>query len=151
MARPTKLTPETVERVLNALQMGATYEMAAQYGGISYNTFNEWRKRGAAELERRENPRVKAGTSQWEREQRFVEFYEATQRAEATAAVGWLALIENAATDGSWQAAAWKLERRYPRDYGRRTVDVDVTSGGETLKGYVTFDPNQWDAADTDE
>ncbi len=31
----------------------------------------------------------------------------------------WLAKIEKAASDGAWQAAAWKLERRYPHVYGR--------------------------------
>lgn len=115
--RPTKLTPECQERVVEALKLGATFELAAQYGGIAYNTFNVWRKRGAAELGRVEQQkgRARVRTS----EQPFVEFYEATKRAEAEAAVTWLERIEQAAQDGVWQAAAWKLERRYPQAYGR--------------------------------
>jgi hypothetical protein len=131
VARPTKLSPDTQERIEHALQLGATFELAAQYGGIAYNTFNEWRKRGEAELARRDNPRVKPGTKRWEAEQPFVEFYEATKKAEALAAIGWLAKIEKAANDGNWQAAAWKLERRYPERYGRKALDL--TSGGEAL------------------
>lgn len=103
MARPTKLTPEVKERISQAILMGATYELAAQYGGVSYDTFNEWMKRGA-------------GATEGE----FSEFFEAIKSAEGKAVVGWLAKIEKAATGGNWQAAAWKLERRYPRDYGRQ-------------------------------
>src|SRR5574340_139361 len=30
--------------------------------------------------------------------------------------------------------------------YGKPKEEIDVTSGGEKIKGYVTFDPAQWDA-----
>lgn len=42
----------------------------------------------------------------------FVEFFEAVRKADATGAVRNLALIETAAPT-HWQAAAWKLERRW--------------------------------------
>lgn len=106
MARPTKLTPDAHKRIVQAIQLGATYELAAQYGGVAYNTFNEWMKAGAE---------VKSGP--------FRELYEAVKEAEGKGAIGWLAKIEAAANDGSWQAAAWKLERRYPHEYGRTVVD----------------------------
>jgi hypothetical protein len=44
--------------------------------------------------------------------------------------VGWLAKIEAAANEGAWQAAAWKLERRYPHEYGRSAVEVSGRDGG---------------------
>ncbi len=31
-----------------------------------------------------------------------------------------LAVIENAAREGTWQAAAWTLERRYPKQFALR-------------------------------
>lgn len=98
MARPTKYTSETVERVLEAIRLGATYELAAGYAGISYTTFNDWH-------------------------QKKPEFSQALKEAEGVAAVGWLKRIEDAAAEGAWQAGAWKLERRYPQDYGRTVVD----------------------------
>jgi hypothetical protein len=49
-----------------------------------------------------------------------VAFHDAVKEAEGKATVGWLAKIEKAASEGNWTAAAWKLERRYPNDYGRR-------------------------------
>lgn len=140
MPRPTKLTPDTQAKIEQAIKLGATYELAAQYAGIHYDTFNNWRKRGEAELKRREG-NVKADTKLWNQEQPFVELYEAVKKAEGLAVVGWLAKIEAAANDGNWQAAAWKLERRYPSDYNRNRVEHTGKDGGviET-KHTVTFE-----------
>ena len=46
MARPTKLTPEIQEHIVQALQLGASYELAANYGGISYKTLTRWMQTG---------------------------------------------------------------------------------------------------------
>jgi len=123
MVRPTKLTPDTQKRICDALRIGATFELAAQYGGVSYEAFNNWRNRGAAELDRME--RAIKHTDPLPDEAMYVQFLQATKAAEAESAIGWLAKIEKAASDGSWQAAAWKLERRYPNDYGRTVVQQD--------------------------
>lgn len=132
MARPTKLTPDVQARIEQALRIGSTYELAAQYGGIGYDCFNEYRKRGKAELDRvQENPKASIRAE----ELPFVQFYEATQKAESEGAMGWLAKIEKAANDGNWQAAAWKLERRYPKDYGRTVVSNEHTgANGGAIK-----------------
>jgi transposase len=98
VARPSKYTPETVKKITDAIKLGATYELACGYAGITFETFNQWRKAKP-------------------------EFSEAVKSAEGAAAVGWLARIEKAANDGTWQAAAWKLERRYPEQYGRQVHD----------------------------
>lgn len=106
MARPSKLTPDAQAKIVQAIQMGSTYELAAQYAGISYDSFNNWMNKGE-----------KASSGE------FFEFFNAVKEAEGRAVVGWLAKIEKAASDGSWQAAAWKLERRYPATYGRTVTD----------------------------
>ena len=102
MARPTKYTPERVEKILQAIELGATYELASSYGGVDYMTFNRWRER-------------------------YSEFRDAIRAAEGKGATKWLAKIEQAASDGAWQAAAWKLERRYPHSYGRTVQNVEHT------------------------
>jgi hypothetical protein len=137
MAAPSKLTPDTQARIVQALRLGATFELAAQYGGVSYDTFNNWRKRGEAELDRM--ARARKRTDADPDELPFVQFFEATKAAEADAVVGWLAKIEKAASDGNWQAAAWKLERRYPRDYGRTVQEVSGPDGG-ALQVRVVYD-----------
>lgn len=131
--RPTKLTPITVKALTIAIQQGATYALACKFAGISHQTFAEWQRKGHEEIARRQNPRVKEGTPEWAAGQEFVTFLEAIQKAEGDAAVGWLAKIEKAANDGAWQAAAWKLERRYPQDYGRTVVQQETAMTPEQL------------------
>lgn len=121
--RPSKLTSDTEKRVCDALRLGATFEHAAQYGGISYDSFNEWRKRGKREKERIE--RATKNKAPLKKEMPFLHFFEATKKAEGDSVVGWLAKIESAANQGNWQAAAWKLERRYPDQYGKKAIDLN--------------------------
>lgn len=87
---------------MKAIELGATYQLAAAAGGITYDTFNEWRKADAS-------------------------FSDAINAAEGKAAEQWLRYIERAAKDGNWQAAAWKLERRYPHMYGRTVQETRNT------------------------
>ncbi len=110
MARKSKYTPDVVDKIVQAIRLGSTYALASQYAGITYETFNEWMKNKP-------------------------EFSFAIKEAEGKAAATWLARIEDAAKS-QWQAAAWKLERRYPQDYGRTVQDHNVdmkVSGDVTL------------------
>ena len=108
MARPTKYTPETVKKITDAIRVGATYALACDYAGITFETFSQWRKK-------------------------YPEFSDGIKEAEGQGVVGWLAKIEKAANDGVWQAAAWKLERRYPKEYGRQVIEQEH-SGDVTIK-----------------
>jgi hypothetical protein len=99
MARPTKYTPEVVGKLTATIRLGTTYKLACDYAGISTDSFERWRRDNAG-------------------------FAARIKEAEGAAAVAWLQQIEDAATRGTWQAAAWKLERRYPQDYGRRAEQV---------------------------
>ncbi len=105
MARKSKYSPEVVGRIIQAIELGSTFELAAQYGGIDGSTFYRWMTTKN-------------------------EFRDAVKGAEALGAMKWLAKIEQAASDGTWQAAAWKLERRYPQSYGRTVQDVN--HGGQS-------------------
>ena len=126
--RPTKLTPETHTIIISAIRAGAYYEDAANMAGVSYDTLNNWKLRGAAEAERRANSKVREGTAVWKSEQPFFEFFEACKKAEGNAVVGWLNKIDQA-SDEHWQAAAWKAERRYPERYGRQRVEWTGANG----------------------
>lgn len=102
--RPTKYTLENVNAILDAIRVGTPLTHACRYGKVSFETFNEWRKQ-------------------------YSEFSEQVKEAESEAVKGWLDHIETAAKSGSWQAAAWKLERRYPQDFGRRDrLPIDVSA-----------------------
>jgi hypothetical protein len=65
---------------------------------------------------------------------RYSGFSDAIKKAESEAEVRVVAHVLKAATDGTWQAAAWWLERRRPHDYGRRDrVDVTVRQQAQKL------------------
>jgi hypothetical protein len=90
--RPTKRKPAVEERILSAISAGNYLEAAAAYGGISYDTFNEWRKA-------------------------FPEFSEAVEQAQAQAEVVVVAHWKKAIPD-NWQAARDFLARRHPDRWG---------------------------------
>jgi hypothetical protein len=96
-----KLGPEVKSRILTAIRLGATYELAAKYAGVAGDTLWRYRKDPAFRME--------------------------VEKAEGEAVAGWLAVIEQAARAGEWTAAAWKLERRYPHVYGRRVQEIEGT------------------------
>jgi len=103
IGRPLKYTAERAQKVIQAIQMGASYKLAAAFASISEDTLSRWRARSA-------------------------DFADTLARAEGSAAVKWLAIIDHAA-DADWRAAAWKLERRYPQDYGRTVQEHQGRDG----------------------
>lgn len=123
MARPTKLTPEISKRICEAIRIGATRLFAAEYADIDESTFYRWIERGNNE---------ESGP--------FHEFCKALKRAEAEGVVTCLSRIQSAAVGkikengklsdykGQWQAAAWILERRHPKEYGKQIVFDDDAS-----------------------
>jgi hypothetical protein len=65
---------------------------------------------------------------------RFPEFAASVMKAEAEAEVRNQNIIVRAAHNGTWQAAAWWLERRRPQDYARRVdVSFDARKAAEKL------------------
>lgn len=93
--RKTRYTPETVERITDALRRGMTHKLACAAARIHVDTFYTWIAQ-------------------------YPEFSEAVKKAEADFAQKNLAIIQDAADNGSWQASAWLLERRHPEDYRQR-------------------------------
>ena len=103
MGRPLKLTPEVEARLVEAVELGATWERAADAAGVGASTLRDWRQRGEAG------------------EKPFAAFLASVKRAESAGVERALRSIRKAAEGGAWQASAWLLERRYPADYGRRS------------------------------
>jgi transposase len=119
VARPTKRTPELERRLLDALRAGNTRRAACAYAGVEQHTFQRWLLR-------------------------FAHFAQAIEKAEADAAVRNVAIIQQAARDGTWTAAAWWLERRYPEDYGRRErVDVTIRQQAERIAHELGLDATE--------
>ncbi|MDQ0417907.1 transposase [Croceifilum oryzae] len=101
--RPEKLTDEIQQKIVDSLRMGNYIETAASYSGISKTTLYDWLKKGARE---------ETG--------KYMVFSNAVQVAMAEAEMRDVAVIAQASKD-NWQAAAWRLERKYPNRWGRKT------------------------------
>jgi len=110
--RPTKLTPEVQKTICDTVSGGGTDRVACLRAGISVSGLGEWKRRGAAG------------------EEPYAAFLAAYKRAEGDFGLRNLALIGKAAQDGTWQAAAWLLERRYPEEYGRKVVQGQFEHSG---------------------
>ena len=115
MGRKSKLTPEVQERICQYVRQGLTYEIAARAAGVSETTFYRWKQRGE---------RSKRG--------KYREFWEALKRAESEAEQVLVRRILAASND-TWQAAAWMLERRYPERWGRKDRVKHETDLGDAL------------------
>ena len=100
MARPTKLTPEVADAVVQAVADGLPRGTAAALAGVSASAVYAWLRAG----------RKRQG-------RRFVQFLHRIKRAEAEAVLARVQHIDRAATT-HWQAAAWWLERRHPEEFG---------------------------------
>jgi len=96
--KPKQLTAEMEERFLKAVRLGCPIKDACGCAGISESLYYKWAE------EAREGKSARA--------KRFAEFMERIKSTQGEATQAWLAMIEKAAMGGSWQAAAWKLERR---------------------------------------
>ena len=87
MGRLSKLTPESQQKIITALEAGATIKAACDWVPISTVTYFNWINRGIKEQERRENNGIKEGTKQWEIEQPFLDFFNASTRAQTAGLV----------------------------------------------------------------
>ncbi|MGI6625531.1 MAG: hypothetical protein ACOX57_08950 [Limnochordia bacterium] len=112
VGRPSKFTPKTRKKLLDAIRMGNYREPSCSYAGISVSTFYAWLDKGK---------RQKKG--------QFVEFLEAVAQAEAEAEVRMIAQWQ-AHIPRDWRAARDFLARRYPERWGLR-ARVGLDHGGE--------------------
>jgi hypothetical protein len=87
--------------------MGNYMETAAAFAGVHKSTLYEWLKKGA---------KSKSGI--------YKEFSDAVKKALAEAEVRDVAIISQAAKE-SWQASAWRLERKFPDKWGKKAIKND--------------------------
>ena len=125
MARPSKLTLEVQNKLVDLIKAGSYSATAAQVCGISPSTYYNWMRDGRDALAKQEEGhKLTAGNK------RYLEFMHAIKEAEAIAESIAIAQIRRAAQDGSWQAAAWYLERKHAERWGRidrHQVETTIT------------------------
>lgn len=128
---PLTLEEQSREAIKSALRRGSPIADALRFAGVPRRTFRTWEKIGREELERL----IDAGDPDAEPEPHlapYVEFVEALESARSEGINILLNRIWDASREirdpetneivqrGTWQAAAWLLERTDPAHFGRR-------------------------------
>jgi hypothetical protein len=120
MARPSKLSPDITKRIGENIALGLPYSLAAEAAGITYQTFNEWHKKGK---------NSKSGE--------YFDFYKFIQKCNADAAKDCLKRLNEAAKAGNCTVCMWILSRRFNEDFGRhvyRKMDVFSDNKNENVE-----------------
>jgi len=125
---PVKLTEERQLRICEAIRAGVRPEAAAVYCGVSARSYYRWMQLGRAA----------------DADPIYEEFVAAVEVALAEWEARDVLLIGEAAkTD--WHAAAWRLERRLPKVYGKRERHeiANADEGSFRIAAAPTFDPDK--------
>lgn len=120
MANPTKLNPNLIETMAKLFELGCTAKATYDAVRVGASTYVHWIKVGEEAAEK--DPE---NLSPWEL--LCVELVEKTNQAQAKFQEKCLTIIQDA-TPKTWQAAAWLLERRNPKDfsiYSRADIKKD--------------------------
>jgi transposase len=121
--RPTELTPENEEKLLELIRAGIPIKTAAVTIGIEERTFYHWMKRGGDE-----QYRINKGEKSKESEAKFFHFFQSVTRAKEEAKAGHVAVISKAGKAGDWRASAWWLQRQFRDEFGDNPAPQNVTN-----------------------
>lgn len=113
--RPTLFTEERQGYYLQAAGAGLPPKLCRQAAGWAQSTAAAYLARGRDARER-----VDKGVRLSATDRAFADFVEQVEKAEANFALGNMSIILAAVKTGTWTAAAWGLERRWPEFFGRR-------------------------------
>ena len=111
-----RISPARLDLLCKSISEGNYIKTACVASGISEKTYYKYVRQGDADVE--------LGLDTY-----FSQFVLATKKAEAEGERALIAIIVSAAKSklpGSWQAAAWMLERKDPAHFGRR-MEIEVT------------------------
>ena len=142
MGRPPKLTDAKTQELVKYLEGGNYLETAASLAGIDVSAVKVWIKQGRRIQEGQAI--IKTG------QRRYLDFVAAVQKAMAKSEVDDLELIGKAGMKGSWQANAWRLERRMPGKWGQRQahqhqVQIDVVYRDQVMDQPIEIEADRTD------
>lgn len=147
MARKTKYTPETVEKITNAVREGLPFETAAALASIAAGTFYRWMenksefceavKKAQSEFEQQAITRIKAAGIRANRH--YLKDKQGNLQRDAQGNP-----IFDMAVEGAWQADAWILERIMPEKYGNRLIFKVSPEDAALLRQYGMKASEAW-------
>jgi transposase len=138
VGRPTKLTPELQERFLANLANALYVETACALTNIHKSVFYDWMQQARSAIERIKKNPDDPSMRPTAKEKALIAFMAEIEKVMEEKQSRWISVIENAAAQGFWTAAAWLCERRYPERYGaRRTGEGDLNVNVNVGFGYI--------------
>lgn len=154
---PTKISREIISGLVAALQRGAYIETAAAYAGISKVTLYKWLRagaRGKGGLHKQLVNAVERAMADAElRDLQTIDEHAQGFEAERTTRTlrGGAIVEERIVTyrHRDWNAAAWRLERKFPTRWGRRDRHEIVGGDGSGSGATVVFLPDNGFGAGT--
>lgn len=124
VGRPTKLTPELIDKIEVYIRAGATPGNAAGLVGVTRSTFNEWLRRG------RDPQRTKRGVVVAE-DRLYVEFSDRVEVALGHYGASLESTANKLSRAGNDKMVRFLLQTRFANEYGpRQRVAVEGGEGG---------------------
>lgn len=96
-----KYCEEIIKQIEGMLSIGVSNKSCAEAVEIEENTFYAWMKK----------PKF-------------------SKRVKKAKALGKVKLLKGIDEDASWQSKAWKLERIWPKEFGKKILEVSGPEGG---------------------
>lgn len=109
---------EKLDKLMLAIRSGTDLETSCQYAGLQVQDVYRDLERGKSEAESISN-----GNDKKKSESAYLDLWEGLKTARADSIVRNIAAVQNAASGGAWQAAAWWLERAVPEQYSKASVE----------------------------
>jgi transposase-like protein len=116
--RPSKFTPDTRRRLIELIATGVPVTHAARAVGVSYESFNNYRKQHAG-------------------------FAEEIETSVSAAIEKRLNVIQKAADAGDVNSAKWLLEHLHPQHFARNRIEVSGVDGSPLTAAIAVYLPQK--------
>lgn len=114
---PYKFEPKAAREIIKSIKIGCWLEVASSCAGVARKTVYNWLRRG------------KRGES--EDLAKFFREYKRARHLSGRLHVQW---VFAAASNGNTEASKWFLERRYPKQFGKREKIEHLGPGGGPMQ-----------------
>lgn len=147
--RNPDLTPDVAEKIIKAIRIGASVASAGAFGGVAYDTLRTWALRArefpdsiyaeflvdvmqaVSECEVRDLSTIELFLKGRPAEYAYNTVTDANGKETKTLAhdsKGNL-VVTRSEVKPDWRAAAWRLERRMPRQWGPGDININLIKG----------------------
>lgn len=159
VGRPSKLNKDVQDRIAGAIRAGSYIETAAALAGINKDTFYDWLRRGGrgepdyknfsdavekalADGEMRDLMVIDRAAQGRPAQFLYVKGPDGKDTSELVKDADGNPIMSMPATRPEWTAAAWRLERKFPKRWGRKEV-IALTEEDPTPETIDSMTPEE--------